>query len=149
MNKVLTGFLISVLLVGLVGCSGHNARYVEPATVGGVSGALAGAGTGALIGSMIASGDVGASALLGAGIGLPIGAAALVYYQMQQEETELERNEDIINSNRQLILLKEESILALKSQVESDLRGLNLDYKTPVDPNEGKLYLGPTIGVYR
>jgi hypothetical protein len=149
MKKVFTVVTSLVLLLALTGCSSSKSRYLEPAAVGGAGGAAAGAATGALVGSMIANGDVIASAWLGAGIGLPLGAALAVYLQMEEEKTTLELNEAIINANQSLILDKQAQLLALRQRVENDLRDLNLDYQSPRDPNEDKLYLGPTIGVYR
>lgn len=149
MKKVFSVLFSLVLLSALSGCSGSKARYLEPAAVGGAGGAAAGAASGALVGSMIANGDVVASAWLGAGIGLPLGAALAVYLQMEEEKTTLELNDAIINANQNLILTKQAELYALRQRVESDLRDLNLNYQSPVDPNEEKLYLGPTIGVVR
>ena len=149
MKKVLNSLVILVLVISLTGCSGAKSRYVEPATVGGLTGAAAGAATGAVVGSAIANGDVIASAWLGAGIGLPVGALAAIYLQMEEEKTILEQNEEIINANRDQILAKDEYLKLMQRQVEQDLRNLNLNDVTPVDPTEEPYYLGPTIGVYR
>jgi len=73
--------IAALSLVCLVMLSGCSARMTEgekdSAIAGGIVGPIVGAGAGAAIGASIANGDIGMSALVGAGVGLPLGIAGV------------------------------------------------------------------------
>ncbi len=136
--KVLAPTLLSLALIG---CSEN--KYANAAVVGGVTGAAVGAGTGAAIGSAISHGDVGASALLGAGVGLPVGILSAVAIQSMMEKSEIEKNNDIIQANYQYIMTRQREIDELRERLTEDSLRL-----TPDKSLRSDIYTGPTIGVY-
>jgi len=102
-----------------------------------------GAGTGALVGTMLTAGDVGASALLGAGIGLPVGAALGYYYVKNKNEAELKENQRLIDINHSSIVQRERELIELREQAELDSFTIEIDSSLQDD-----LYLGPSLGNY-
>jgi len=81
MKRLLTTFLIGVLMVGLVGCASMKKRD---------KGAIIGATTGAVIGGLIGdkAGNTAVGAILGAAIGGAAGAYIGNYMDKQAEEIE-------------------------------------------------------------
>ncbi|MCB0328143.1 MAG: hypothetical protein KDD70_00730 [Bdellovibrionales bacterium] len=135
----------TVLLISAVfffsSCGFNSTNPSHTATAGGLGGAVVGAGTGAIIGSVIANGDVGMSALLGAGIGLPAGALVGYYYTATANERELGRLDGILEANQEVIDAEEASLRELRRQVsdESFLVQPDSSYRE-------ELYTGPTLG---
>jgi mannitol-specific phosphotransferase system IIBC component len=142
-SKTYILFVASILVIQLSACSSSQSRYVEPGMTGGAGGAAIGAGTGAIIGSVIANGDIASSALLGAGIGLPVGAALAIYLQQQEDQKELRENDRVINYNKDLIIGREAEIARLKRSVTDDSHSLDLNYGNDSE----KLYLGPSLSI--
>ncbi len=132
-------FIGAVALTVLSGCA---AREVSNPVYWGATGTAVGAGTGALIGSIIANGDVAASAMLGGGIG--VGAGILIGYMIDEWEreqkaqmlAEVRRNDEIISQ-------RQREIQELRTRVDEEAeRG---------DPDVSRrewIYDGPTIGQY-
>jgi len=137
-------FSLLFLVLSLASCSLFQTHSTtQGAAYGGLGGAAVGAGTGALVGSMLTAGDIGASALLGAGIGLPAGAALGYYYIKNKNEGELRENQRLIDANHSIILQREEELQDLRDQAELD------SFTTEVDSStQGELYLGPSLGNY-
>lgn len=141
MNCFKAVFVVTVFL--LAGCTTASGRYTKggAATVGGVVGGLTGAGSGALVGAVISRGDIPASALLGAAIGIPVGAILGIYYLYTVENREVNENQDVIDYNAELIRRRQEKINRLKNQTNSSGQGIKLD------PNKRQeIYTGPTLG---
>ena len=136
-------FSFALLLIAGTACSTANDPYVESAAIGGVSGTLVGAGTGAAIGAMISNGDIAASALLGAGIGLPVGILAGIAYQNYTEESQLEENNRIIAQNFEYIKAREEKLLSMREEVLSDFQTIEAD-----TGYRDYYYTGATLGGY-
>ena len=142
-------FLPSILVIAVLalgtGCSEgvNTSDPVHGGAVGGLGGGVLGAGTGALVGAMISNGDIGASALLGTAIGVPLGVAAGVYYVYSQQEDEIDRLENEIYSNKQTILQKQAQIDELRRQAVEDSHEIAPD-KTLSD----HIYTAPSIGNY-
>jgi len=83
MHRILTGFLIAVLVIGPLGCSSMN-KTEKGAIIGGVGGAV----VGGVIGK--AAGNTAAGAILGAAVGGAAGAVIGNY--MDQQAAEMERD---------------------------------------------------------
>jgi uncharacterized membrane protein len=128
------------ILMFVGGCSSLHAG---PVAAGGAVGTAAGAGTGAIIGSVIANGDIGASALLGAGIGLPAGLIIGAIYDYYSEESVAERKRDLIKENQAQIFARQREIDALRDQIR---------YEGPQGLPDEQLreyhYNGATLGNY-
>jgi len=137
-------FLLSFSLLFLASCSlFQTSSTTQGATYGGLGGAAVGAGTGALVGTMLTAGDVGASALLGAGIGLPVGAAVGYYYVKNKNEAELRENQRLIDLNHSTIVQRERELTELRERAELD------SFTTEIDSSlQDDLYLGPSLGNY-
>lgn len=136
----LRGFILGALAATIL--SGCAARQVSNPVYWSATGTAIGAGTGALIGSIIANGDVGASALLGGGIGL--GSGILIGYMIDQWEKEQKAQAVAeIRRNDEMIAQREREIQDLRGKVdEESQRG---------DPDVSRrewLYDGPTVGLY-
>jgi H+/gluconate symporter-like permease len=100
-----------------------------------------GAGTGAIIGSVISGGDIGASALLGGAIGLPVGLAAGMIYDYYSEKTIREIKIEDIKNNQREILARQREIDALREEIKSDIP----DGNPPTDRQQYR-YVGPSLG---
>jgi hypothetical protein len=137
MPKILYCLLI---LTVVSGCSGLHAR---PVVTGGVVGAAAGAGTGAIIGSVISNGDIAASTLLGAGLGIPAGLIIGAIYDYYSEESIAERKRDVIQENQAQIFARQKEIDSLREQIRYEgPQGL------PDDQLREYHYNGATLGNY-
>lgn len=135
--------LVSAAALCFCGCYQRVDPVARGAAVGGVAGSAVGAGTGALIGAAIAHGDIGASALLGAGIGLPVGMVlGAMYVKMHQDDT-IERNEKRIVENRQQILRRHQEIEELRHRLHSDSADVHVDEEL-----REYMYQGPSLGNY-
>ncbi|WKZ57985.1 MAG: hypothetical protein QY326_04780 [Bdellovibrionota bacterium] len=135
--------VLGMLLGTLSGCGETPPNSMEYGTIGGAGGAALGAGAGALIGSAIANGDVGTSALLGAGIGLPVGVVLGVVYAVQEEKSELEARDELIQSNNDAIMEREEELRRMRLRA--------VEESSNIRPNENRrdtLYTGPTVSPY-
>lgn len=136
----------SIICAGLTaallsGCSASSENYASDVAVGSVGGGALGAGTGAIVGSMITDGVIGSSAVLGAGIGIPVGAALGVLYSTYSVDRQLDRNEDLIQGNQRRYLETQQEIDALREQQLLDSKSIELD------ENLGEhQYLGNTTG---
>ena len=119
------------------GCSLHT----TPMAVGGLGGAAVGAGTGAIIGSVIANGDIAASALLGGAIGLPVGLAAAAIYDYNSEQTLQEIKIEDIKRNQREILARQREIDSLREEVRGDSPTGN-----PLESRREYRYLGASLG---
>ena len=73
---------VLLILITLVACGG---RQVSPIAKKTAAGTVAGAGVGAIVGSVISNGNIGESALLGAGIGAG-DRCRVVWIESQGEE---------------------------------------------------------------
>lgn len=137
MNRI--GVLFCALSLGA--CSFNVTDPIHTGIAGGAGGAALGAGTGALIGSVISAGDVGASALLGAGVGLPIGAGIGYYYVATKNKRELAALDAEIESNQSIIDSTEAELI--------EARRIVLDGSYSLSPDASQreeLYTGPTLG---
>ena len=125
------------LVLGLVGCS--TASFSKPVTLG-AAGTAVGAGTGALIGTLIANGDVAASAVVGAGAGAIIGIVA-GYTVQEMEKAEIARIDQEIRLTQQEIDSRQREIDYLhQKQLDDSQRG------EPDESMRSRMYDGPTLG---
>lgn len=131
------------VLVAIAGCSTSNSQTGNTA-IGGVGGAVAGAGLGAGIGAIIANGDIGASALLGTAIGLPVGLAVGYYYSETVEARELAVYENQVNDNHQEITDNQRRIEQLREELRDEGRAIQ-----PDEHLRDYYYTGASIGTYR
>jgi len=113
------------------------------AVAGGAAGAGAGAGIGALIGNNMAHGDVGQSALVGAAIGLPVGAALALGIREAQIQAEISRNQDQIEANQESIELAQGDIDEMRADMSQESRSIRVD-----DSHAEYRYDGPSLGQY-
>lgn len=131
----------SVLAIGLIsGCSSLS-REQKYGTVGGVAGTGMGALVGASIGAGLKNGKIAESAMIGGGVGLPVGILLGVGVARLQSETEIMLN------NRQIRAAQGELVQG-RSEIEQE-RAKLLDDATSVgfvDVSEKYQYLGPTLG---
>lgn len=130
-------------VLAVVGCSTSNSQTGNTA-LGGVGGAVAGAGLGAGIGAIIANGDIGASALMGTAIGLPVGLVVGYYYSDTLEAQELASYENQINDNHQAISDNQRRIEQLREEIRDDGRAIQ-----PDENLRDYYYTGSSIGTYR
>jgi hypothetical protein len=137
---LLTSALMGLLSSSLVGCSAFQAA---PIASGGVAGAAVGAGTGALVGTLIANGDVAASALLGGAIGIPVGLALGAMYHYNSEPSVRERKMVEIENNQDEIFSRQRELDALREDLRSDTPQTN-----PPDFERHYHYNGHTYGNY-
>jgi hypothetical protein len=112
-------FFSALLVGGMVAGSGCG-FHAAPLATGAVGGAALGAGTGAIIGSVIANGDIAASALLGGGIGLPAGLLIAAIYDYNSERSVRERKMDVIKANQEQIFNRQREIDALREEIRND-----------------------------
>ncbi|MCI5064207.1 hypothetical protein MRY87_00625 [bacterium] len=134
--------LLGVLLLPLGGCGFNSTKPTHAGAAGGVGGAAIGAGTGALVGSLISSGDVGASALLGTGIGFPAGAALAYTYVKAKNRAELARLDDAIEAGQAEIDAEEAALLELRREVMDQSHAIEpAPSRSTIEP-----YTGPTLG---
>lgn len=135
--RILLAGLLS--LICLSGCGLHG----DTMATGGGIGVLAGAGTGAIVGSVIANGDVAASALLGGAVGLPVGLIVAGIYDYHSERSVRERKVDEIKENQAQIFAKQREIDAIREELRNEApTGL------PDESLKEHEYTGPTIGNY-
>lgn len=134
-RAILSAFFCTAVLS--TGCGYH----ATPLLVGSAGGAAVGAGTGAIIGSAISGGDVGASALLGGAIGLPVGLAAAMIYDHYSERTKTEIKINEIKSNQREILARQREIEAIREELQGDIPQGN-----PSESDREYRYLGPSLG---
>jgi hypothetical protein len=139
-RAILSLCLSATLVLGSVGCS---STYTAPVATGGLAGAAAGAGTGAIIGAVISNGDIGASALLGTAIGLPVGLALGALYHYNSEYKVAERKGDIIRANQEEIFNRQRELDALRE----DLRNEGFQGNPP-ETDRHYYYNGNTLGNY-
>lgn len=125
-------------------CSTYKSDPVKDAAIGtGVAGTFIGAGAGALIGAAISNGDIGASALLGAGIGLPVGVLAGAWYARSMMDDRLAEYDDTIRRNDEIIESQRKEIDSLRKQTDYDSRHLDIRMN-----NMERIHNGPSIGNY-
>ena len=135
--KRLTLSALCTTVVLFSGCGFHAA----PLATGAVGGTALGAGTGAIIGAVIANGDVGASALLGGAIGLPVGLAAAAIYDYNSERTLKEIKIDDINRNQREIMARQREIDAMREEIREEGPAGN-----PDEFRKEYRYMGPSLG---
>jgi len=136
---------ISLCVVVLVGCAGHGQgnSIQQSAATGGLLAAGLGAGTGALVGNLIKNGDATKSALLGAGIALPIGALAGTAYKVHQDNKQFERNQETINQNHEHLARTRREMQQMRESMDMEAASFAID-EARVDYN----YSGPSLGNY-
>lgn len=134
-------FLSVVAIVSILtsGCSAQS----DSITRDGLVGAVAGAGTGAIVGSVIANGDVAASALLGTAIGIPVGIAlgAIIYNNSQAGVRE--RKVAQINKNNAELFARQRELDSLREKIRNDGPTGN-----PSEQLREYQYNGDTLGNY-
>jgi phage tail tape-measure protein len=137
-------FSVFVAALLLIGCSDGKVNPVaKGATVGAATGTVAGAGTGALIASLIPAGDVAASALLGGGIGLPVGMVLGAYYVSTQQDDEIDLNSKSIEKNRMEIERRQGEIESLREKLLTDSSDIR-----PDTTRKEYQYQGHSLGNY-
>ena len=125
-------------------CSTYKHDPVKDAALGtGIAGTVIGAGSGAIIGAVISNGDIGASALLGAGIGLPAGVLAGAWYARSMMDDELQEYDDTIERNSEAIQTRQAEIDRLRRQTDLDSRSFDL-----APDRSLRMYNGARIGNY-
>jgi hypothetical protein len=143
--KILHAFFMTLSLTSLVSCGFNSTEPSHVGAAGAVGGAAVGAGTGALIGSAISAGDVGASAILGGAIGLPVGAGLGYYYVATRNDRELGRLDGIIEENNVGLVKTEEELNALRREVV-DQSFEAVPYEVEKSREKVEHYTGPTLG---
>lgn len=135
--------ILALSLTAFSSCSNGPQSYSvgQTAAATGLAGGAIGAGSGALVGMAISNGDVAASALLGAGIGVPVGLAAGAIYAATANQRVLNRNNSIIDRNRGEILKRQEEINQLRDELIMDSKLMDADETLRSDQ-----YIGPTLG---
>lgn len=134
MSKTIFSALLCTAVLSS-GCGFHAA----PLATGAVGGTAVGAGTGAIIGAVIANGDIGASALLGGAIGLPVGLAAAAIYDYHSERTMKEIQIAQLKINQKAIYERQKEIDALRESLRSEAPQGN-----PMEEREEYIYRGPS-----
>lgn len=138
-------FTLSILGLALgfmTGCTLSRTSPRDMAKAGSVYGGLAGAGSGALIGAVIPAGDVAASALLGTGVGIPVGAVMAYYAVSSENERELSRLDGIIERNEDDLQQKRLEIIEMRRQVYDESALIIPDRSR----RDSDLYIGATLG---
>ena len=137
-KKIISGCL-SISLC-LPACTATGDTPLDYSIGGGFTGAAIGAGTGAAIGSVIANGDVAASALLGAGVGLGAGVAiGLIAYQSAMAD----RSEDYGNQ----IAANQAEIASRQARIDSYRRRAMEESVVAIDTSKSLyLYTGQKLG---
>lgn len=131
---------VSTLVAALILSSGCG-MHAAPLAVGGAGGAALGAGTGAIIGTVIANGDIGASALLGGAIGLPVGLAVAAIYDYNSERTLKEIKIDDIRRNQGEIMARQREIDSLREELREESPQGN-----PEESSRGYQFNGASLG---
>lgn len=136
--RVIVALVFASSLV--VGCTSLRTRgdYVFE---GGAYGALAGAATGTAIGAAISNGDIAASALLGAGVGIPVGIIAALIIKNSQDGSILAANNEIIRNNQYRIGETQRQIESERESLLAETSGMESD-----PSRRGYQYLGPSVG---
>lgn len=136
--------LAALMLAVLVGCAPSPYPDMTHTVVGGTMGTAIGAGTGALIGSSMKDGDVGDSALVGAGVGLASGLALGAAHQSARDQDLIDRTDAQIKANRAFMIRSEVDLRQMREHIR--MEGSSIQ----VEEVEGqRLYVGPTIGTNR
>lgn len=143
MNQRILTLGLAVLLV----CSGCTTKFSDEekdaALTGGVVGTATGAATGAIIGASISNGDVLASTGLGAGAGLVVGVVGGVVLQRSAKASQISRNEDRIEANREDIGRTQAELDQYREQLLNDTMAIEPDRE------RGEYrYEGPSLGNY-
>jgi hypothetical protein len=136
MKRLTLSALLSIVVLS-TGCGFHAAPLAE----GAAGGTAVGAGTGAIIGAVIANGDIGASALLGGAIGLPVGLAAAALYDYNSERTLKEIKIGDINRNQREIMARQREIDSLREELREEGPTGN-----PDESQKEYRYMGPSLG---
>lgn len=146
MKAVFKILMSGVLALGFSACgvgTGTSASYTSTGVYGGMMGAVVGAGSGAIAGALIANGDIGASALLGTAVGIPVGVVTAVAYRSYKENKEIDSRNDIIVSNEQQIITTDDRLNKLREIV------VNESYRmTPDQSAISEQYDGPNLKAY-
>ena len=135
--QVLKKLLILLSSVAIGGCGIGTAE-------GGIGGAVIGAGAGAAIASQMSDGAIGASAALGAAIGLPAGvlmALAVNEWARPESEKEAARASSEIKSNQEEIYKNNQEIDELRREASEEAPIGN-----PPVQNRDKVFTGATLG---
>lgn len=134
---------LGIVAAALCSCSAAATDPYSGAVAGGVGGTAVGAGTGAIIGSVISNGDVGKSALLGAGIGLPVGILAGVAYTNTVQNNKISDNNEMIQANHERIRQQQHELDYLRNDIRDD------SSSRAVNPDPESIqyqYRGPSLG---
>jgi hypothetical protein len=134
---------LALSLIVAVSTSACSSSYTTPVAVGGLGGAALGAGTGALVGTVIANGDVAASALMGGAIGLPVGLAVGAIYHYNSEEKVAERKGEVIKRNQEEIFARQRELESLRDELKNESFAGN-----PAEANRQYHFSGETLGNY-
>lgn len=113
-------FAASVLMC--TSCTDRQDTVLDYGASGGVVGAASGAGIGAAVGAIISNGDIGASALLGGGIGLAAGIAVGVIAHQYAMSNNVEDYANQIRANQAEIAAKQRQIDSYRGRVLEDSR---------------------------
>lgn len=137
--------IFSILLVfplcscGFLSNSGPSSDVVTGAAVGTV----AGAGIGTAIGAAITDGDIGRSALLGAGVGLAVGVVGVYAYDKMKPHWDIASNDEAIENNRLELVAEQAEVDKLRQEIYEESQSIVVD-----SSKREKIYNGATLGVY-
>lgn len=140
MRAVRAFFLIWVI-ISMASCSTLKREAGKDPVTDGLVGGLAGATAGGLTGAVIANGDVAASALLGAGIGVPAGILMGMAYQWYFVERVYERNKDVLEENEMTLARNRAIIEEYRKELMAEA-----DNFQPDPEKKEYLYSGPSLG---
>ncbi len=130
-------FVVLSALFCFSGCETVRMDTFEGALVG----TAVGAGTGALVGATIKNGDVGKSALLGAGIGLPVGIATSLVTHALYQQTVVKDADEQIEENQRHIFETQRELERIRERQKTEIMA-----KSPDPSTEQILYLGSSLG---
>ena len=139
--KLSLKIILSVSLLLLSACSTTSVNSAATPTVGtAVTGAAIGGGVGAIVGAVITDGVIAESALLGAGIGVPVMIAGKYVYYRYKEDGEVNENNYIIKENFEALSENRQAIDHYRQQSFDRIQ----EAETTAD--QSRHYLGNTIG---
>ena len=133
--------ILSVSLLLLSACSTKSVNSAATPTLGtAATGAAVGGGIGAIVGAVITDGVIAESALLGAGIGIPVAIAGKYVYYRYKEDGEIDQNNYIIKENYEVLTEDRKAIDHYRQQSIDRIQ----EAETTAD--QSRHYLGNTIG---